>query len=588
MESMKHPKNIALASPGPRGAIGRGILLGVWLAAGLLSSAAMASNQHEGLEKGRTVWTAEGPVRGFERNGVYEFLGIPYAAPPVGNLRWMPPQPVARWSQPLEADKFRNICPQSQDAGTYVGPASTAEDCLYLNVFTTGRGGRRKPVLVWIHGGGNVLGESNDYDATKLATGGPLGIPTVVVTINYRLGLLGFLSESHLNSEGHSWGNYGILDQQAALRWVQENITAFGGDPSKVALGGQSAGAVDTSANLISPSAAGLFSRAIMESPVLGVFGTAADALSRGNAFAAAASCSDAACLRKLSVARILQLQGTTKAVNGAYSDLSFVTVFVDGNIIPDQPIAVWATGNFNKMPVLGGATRDESAWDEALAEYSTAYPFVAMTPRQYADAVTAHYGAKASKVLAAYPLSNYGGNPTLAYDRVQSDRYECYKNFSSVKALAAMVPVYAYDFTYQHAPFYMPHMPNHYDPTGQFQALAYHTGDIQFLFVGYHGGSLGVNLDQTSGRPRDLNASESRLSDQLVGYWTNFANSGNPNSNRLPVWPAVTPSSTVHLREDMSISKETEAQFRGNYKCEFWDRTIGENFGAAPLEAVK
>jgi len=470
----------------------------------------------------------------------------------------------------LDATKYANTCPQSYELATFAGPTSTTEDCLYLNVFTTGVRGSPKPVFVWIHGGGDFDGESNDYDATKLATGGPLGTPTVVVTINYRLGLLGFLSESHLNSEGHPWGNYGILDQQAALRWAQANIAAFGGDPTKVALGGQSGGAVDTSANMVSPSAAGLFNRAIMESVIVPAFAsTAADALSRGNA--TAADCSDAACLRKLSVARILQLQGTAKA-NGPYLDPSNETVFVDGTIVPVQPIAAWATGNFNKMPVLGGATSDELTFSQAITEYFTGYPFMAMTPQQYVDAVTARYGAKASKVLAEYPLSNYGGNPTLAYDRVQDDSIECSVNLSTVKALAAAVPVYAYDFTYQHPPVYLPQMPNPYDPTGQFQALAYHTGDIQFLFIGYHGGHLGVNLDQISGQPRDLNASESHLSDQLVGYWTNFASTGNPNGNGNAVWPVFTPTSAIHLQQDIPVSTETEAQFRAKYKCDFWD----------------
>jgi para-nitrobenzyl esterase len=323
---------------------------------------------------------------------------------------------------------------------------------------------------------------------------------------------------------------------------------------------------------MVSPSAAGLFNRAIMESVIVPAFAsTAADALSRGNAFGAAAGCSDAACLRKLSVARILQLQGTAKA-NGPYLDPSNETVFVDGTIVPVQPIAAWATGNFNKMPVLGGATSDELTFSQAITEYFTGYPFMAMTPQQYVDTVTARYGAKASKVLAEYPLSHYGGNPTLAYDRVQDDPIECSVNLSTVKALAAAVPVYAYDFTYQHPPVYMPQMPNPYDPTGQFQALACHTCDIQFLFIGYHGGHLGVNLDQIGGQPRDLNESESHLSDQLVGYWTNFASTGNPNGNGNAVWSVFTPTSAIHLQQDIPVSTETEAQFRAKYKCDFWD----------------
>ena len=223
----------------------QGVLVCSLLAAGgLISAPALAGGG--GDNDGPTVNTVDGAVRGFAKSGVNIFLGIPYAAPPIGNLRWKPPQPVQRWRDTLDATRYANTCPQVTELGAFAGPSSTSEDCLYLNVFTTGSGhfGQKKPVLVWIHGGGNVDGESNDYDASKLATGGPNGSATVVVTINYRMGLFGFLSETHLNSEGHPWGNYGILDSQAALRWVQRNISAFGGDPNNVTLGGQSAGAI--------------------------------------------------------------------------------------------------------------------------------------------------------------------------------------------------------------------------------------------------------------------------------------------------------------------------------------------------------
>src|SRR6478672_7457948 len=180
---------------------------------------------------GPTVSTGDGPVRGFVENGVNKFLGIPYAAPPVGNLRWMPPQAPAKHGL-LDATEFANTCPQVTELGAFAGPSSTTEDCLYLNVFTTGTS-PAKPVLVWIHGGGNVDGETNDYDASKLGKNG-----IVVVTINYRMGLFGFIASSELGNAG----NYGVLDQQAALRWVQANVAAFGGDPNKVTLGGQSAG----------------------------------------------------------------------------------------------------------------------------------------------------------------------------------------------------------------------------------------------------------------------------------------------------------------------------------------------------------
>jgi para-nitrobenzyl esterase len=164
----------------------------------------------------------------------------------------MPPQPVAKWKEPRDATHFGNICAQVTTLGVFAGPASVDEDCLYLNVFTTrlGKGDTPQsgslPVIVWIHGGGNVDGTAADYDGSKLASGGPVGVPTVIVTINYRLGLFGFLAHPALNAENHPFANYGIMDIQAALRWVQRNAAAFGGDATRVTLGGQSAGATDT------------------------------------------------------------------------------------------------------------------------------------------------------------------------------------------------------------------------------------------------------------------------------------------------------------------------------------------------------
>ena len=517
-------------------------------------------------------------MQGFEKNGVNIFLGIPYAAPPVGKLRWKAPQSPGHHGL-LDATQYANSCPQVTELGAFAGPSSTSEDCLYLNVFTTGKSGGykggSKPVLVWIHGGGNVDGETADYDASKQATGGPLGTPTVVVTINYRLGLFGFLSESHLNSENGNgkWGNYGILDQQAALRWVRANIAAFGGDPGKVALGGQSAGAQDTGANVLSPGAAGLFNRAIYESSPLSSLATAATALARGNAFAAAAGCSNSACLRNLSAARILQIQGTPNA-NAIDPNLNQTYVtgpFVDGTIIPIQPELAWTTGKYNHMPTMGGAVKDEGNFGISITEYFTGPPQVAITAAQYVTNVTNAYGANASAVLSEYPLSNYGNDPQIAYDRVTTDPGKC-RGLHVLALWAPEIPTYGYDFTYQNAPYYFPQMPNVDSPTGHFQPLAYHTSDIQFQYVRWHGGNLGVNLDQVSGQPRELQGNEIHLSDQLVAAWTNFAKTGNPNGPGAPVWPVFTSASGPFLQQDIPNSPESVTQFRANYKCDFWD----------------
>jgi para-nitrobenzyl esterase len=513
---------------------------------------------------GPTINTTDGPVQGFVENGVNKFLGIPFAAPPVGDLRWKPPAPPAHHAL-LDATEFASSCPQVTELGAFAGPATIDEDCLYLNVFTTGSGSG-KPVVVWIHGGGNVDGETADYDGSKLATGGPLGVPTVVVSVNYRLGLFGFLSESHLNAEGHPWGNYGILDQQAALRWVKANIANFGGDPTRVLLGGQSAGASDTGANMVSPGAAGLFNRALPQSgPGPGAFTSGATALTRGNNFAAAASCSTSACLRAMSAARVLQLQGTPNA-NGPY----VAGPLVDGTIIPMQAKVAWDTGAYNKMPILAGRVRDESTFGQSIRIYFSGPPQVSLTAAQYA-------ANNSPAVLTEYPIGNYGGDAEYATDRVSTDRGSC----SSHQVLKAQATtntgfgIYAYDFNYQNTPYYFPQLPNALSPTGHFRPFAYHTADIQFVFPKWHGGNLGVNLDQTSGQPRELQGSEVTLSDQIVGAWTRFAATGNPNGPGLPTWPVFTTASPAYLQQDISSATLNETQYRTNNHCDFWDPQI-------------
>ncbi|MDB6091183.1 MAG: Carboxylesterase type [Gammaproteobacteria bacterium] len=558
----KSQQNVVFVSRAPRNSIRRGLLLGSWLIAGVLSTSSAMAWDDEQREEGPVIKTVEGPVRGISRNGVYEFLGIPYAAAPVGDLRWMPPQPVKPWDGALDATHYAHTCAQVTEFGAFAGPSSTSEDCLYLNIFTTGvRGtkGALKPVLVWIHGGGNIDGESNDYNGSKLATAGPNGTPTVVVTINYRLGIFGFFSNSFINAEGHLWGNYGILDQQAALRWVQANIAAFGGDPNKVTLGGQSAGARDTTANLISPFSKGLFQRAILESYPEISWVTAAQMLPRGDSFAAAAGCSDAGCLRSLSAARILQLQGTPNA-NGPYAQ----QVFPDGTIVPLQPGDAWRTGQFHHMPIMAGLVHDEENFGLSIAEYFSGPPQVALTAAQYMANTPAN-------VLAEYPLSNYGNDPQLAQDRVGTDPIACTTR-RVAQLLAPQVPTYMYEFNYQNAPYYFPQMPNVSSPTGHFQPLAAHTIDIQFLFSGYHGGNLGVNLDQTTGEPRELQGKEITLSEQLIAAWTNFAATGDPNGSGNSPWPTFTPDSPVFFSENIPLSTLTGAQFSVNHHCAFWD----------------
>src|SRR6516225_6806409 len=251
----RHPRRAALYA-----------VLAVGVAATFLgASAGGAAAAPSSGNSGPVVRIGGGLVRGADNGGVSTFLGLPYAAPPTGNLRWRPPQPASSWSGVRDATQFGPSCPQALTRNPLLPPGPISEDCLYLNVYappvgSNDQGGR--PVLVWIHGGGLVQDGARDYDGSKLAAAG-----AVVVTINYRLGALGFLAHPALASRpGGAAGNYGLMDQQAALRWVQRNIARFGGDPDNVTIAGQSAGGLSVLAQMVSPGARGLFQRAIVQS----------------------------------------------------------------------------------------------------------------------------------------------------------------------------------------------------------------------------------------------------------------------------------------------------------------------------------
>ena len=536
-------------------------LLGSLLALGLASQPARAQEQAQqpppGLPQGPVVTPPAGPVQGLNNNGVYEYLGIPYAQPPVGALRWQPPQPHAPWTQTLNATQFGPTCAQITTLGVFAGPANANEDCLYLNVFTPKVDAPGTlPVLVWIHGGGNVDGESNDYDGSKLASQGQ----TVVVTLNYRLGLLGWFANPALDSEGHPFGNYGLLDQQLVLKWVQDNIASFGGDPTRVALGGQSAGSVDTSANVVSPLAAGLFNRAIFESALADTT-PLASAEQRGTAFSVAAGCGSgadstvSACLRSLPAQTIMNLQGTASA-NGPY----VTNIIADGTILPTQGVFdALRSGTFTHMPIMSGWVHDEENFSLAIQEYFSGPPQVPISEADLTTYVQTTFGANAAKVLAVYNASSYA-TPQLALDEIGTAAVAC-PQYSINQALSTQVPVYAYEFDDQTAPFYFPALPG-------FQSLAYHTSDIQYLFPLWHGSPEGI--------PHPLNAQQEQLSDELVAFWTNFARTGNPNRADNRPWPRYDANqfwSSYYLSENIpTVSLLRDKQVSAEHKCGFWE----------------
>jgi para-nitrobenzyl esterase len=314
----------------------------------------------------------------------------PYAAPPVGALRWQPPQPAASWPGVRAATQFGPHCPQL--AGPF-GEASTSENCLYLNVFTPAAGADH-PVMVWIHGGALVSGESNDYDPTALVEHG-----VTVVTINYRLGALGFLAHPALADASGQSGDYGLMDQQAALRWVQRNIANFGGDPRNVTVFGESAGGLSTLSQVASPQAKGLFEKAIVESGSYNLTqASLASAETAGEAFATKAGCASqtAACLRRLPVSVIL-----------ADQDASGYTPNINTEILPQSLGTAFATGNFNRVPIINGTNHDE--WRLFVALSALAGNPVTPANYQAMIASTLDVPATAAAVIAAkYPLTAY------------------------------------------------------------------------------------------------------------------------------------------------------------------------------------
>ena len=522
---------------------------------------AMTLVAHGALAAGPVVDTGSGKVQGFIQNNVATFLGIPYAAPPVNALRWAPPQPAVAWKNVKQTTTFGNTCAQITTLGVFAGPANNNEDCLFANVFTPNlQPGAGLPVIVWIHGGGNLDGESNDYDGTKMASEGN----TVVVTFNYRLNLMGFLAVPSLDNEGHEFANYGLLDQQAMLRWVKQNIAQFGGDPNNVTLGGQSAGAIDTGLAMLSPLAAGTLQRGICESfcPTSNL-PTLASAEAVGQQFADAVGCggktgsAQASCLRHVPASAVEAAAGTASAAS-AY----VLGPILDGTILPVQPPAAWASGQFTHIPLMNGNVQDEENFTLAISEYFS-NPRQAPTAAQYTSAISHTYASPsypagtAEKILKLYPLANYP-SAQAAWDRAGTDPGIC-AEMALNTTLAKQIPVYAYLFDDQTPPFYFPKMPG-------FTALAYHTSDIQFLFPLYHGGQ---------GTPHKLMGDQATLSSELVAAWTRFAWTGNPNGVGNSPWPVFKTSQNtpdVLLENVPSLTTETTAQFNSSHHCAFWE----------------
>ncbi|HEX2745934.1 MAG TPA: carboxylesterase family protein [Streptosporangiaceae bacterium] len=407
-----------------------GVTLGALIAA---APAVSASTGGQPAPVGPVAGTANGTVRGTSSGPVNEFLGIPYAAPPVGALRWQSPQPAANWSGVRDATEFAPHC--RQPASPF-GQASMSEDCLFLNVFTPSHpeAGAHYPVMVWIHGGALVTGESNDYSPTKLVEDG-----VIVVTINYRLGALGFLAHPALADANGQSGDYGLMDQQAALRWVQRNIAGFGGDPRNVTIFGESAGGLSVLSQVASPAARGLFSGAIAESGSYNLTQTSlASAEAAGEAFAVQAGCPDqtAACLRSLPVSAIL-----------ANEDAAGYTPNINSEVLPQTLKTAFAAGEFNRVPIINGTNHDEWRLFVALSELEGS----PVTAANYQSMISSTLGVPASAaaaIAAEYPLSAYP-SPAVALGAVGTDAIFACPALTIDQTVSKFVPAFAYVFSW-------------------------------------------------------------------------------------------------------------------------------------------
>lgn len=519
------------------------------------------------------VTSRAGPAEGIAKDGMIQFLGLPFAEPPVGDLRWMPPKAKAPWKEVRQAKAFGPPCAQTILLGAFAGPANNNEDCLYLNVFKPANAARNLPVFVWIHGGALVDGEASHYDVSKLVAQG-----LMVVTINYRLNLMGFLSHPALDAEGHPSGNYGIMDQAMALQWIKDNIAAYGGNPGNVTIGGQSAGASSAAALVISPMGKGLFNRAIFQSVgasyVTVVPSSVAQA--RGVNFAKAANCGDGAtaevakCLRALPIAEVQKLSGTES------SFAPYITALImDGKVLPHGGITAFNSGNFNKVPILMGMVENEGLFNLAIAQYY-AKDRAAPTAEAYTGAMTRGYGGNAGpggtppayppgtgdEVLKLYPVAKYE-SPQLAWDAATNDVLAC-RSRKATRILADKVPVYAYEFRDKTAPFFFPDMPG-------FKSLAIHTVDIQYVFPGFKGGNQGIR--------KELNAQQKKLSDEIVKAWANFVKNGNPNGKGDKPWPRYTTKNASFLIQNIPAQTlQSDADYSKQHNCDFWDKVLVYN----------
>jgi para-nitrobenzyl esterase len=535
-----------------------GVTVGVIAVVSAGPSARSASAQVTSCTPGTTVQTATGLVCGTTAsNGVNEWLGIPYAAPPVGALRWAPPQAHAPWTTTLEATEFANECPQPSVKSGPSAPGSS-EDCLYLNVYAPPGGGTNLPVMFHIHGGGLFKG-SGAGDYSLLASTGH----EVIVSTNYRLGIFGFLANSAF---GHHAGDYGLQDQQAAMRWVQQNIEAFGGNPHHVTIFGESGGASSVCDQIASPTAHGLFQGAIDGSGEYNtLFGgpgvrpggqydlepqdcksslpSESQADSIGAAFATSVGCGAgtadvAACLRALPTDTVLEASDTP-GDGYQYGGQGTIAPTINGTTLTMTLRQGLKTGQVNRVPVMIGTERDEDLVGEPT------------TPDDYVQSVETQYGRYAPQVLALYPLSRFE-TPFIAWRTLAADSDTVCPAIVTDEDLARWMPVYGFLMNDNDLP--------PYQATGTRDTPAGAAHDNPWA---------SYEQPQTPA----LDADQQVMQDEEIAHLTTFARTSDPTAQGFAVWPEFNRSGDEMELEPAGDSEVmSTSQISADHNCRFWD----------------
>ena len=560
------PKKNLLALAARRGASAG--LLAVAVLGGPISALAQTKITAAPTLAANRAQTVNGPLEGSTApSGVHMFKGVPFAAPPVGAMRWREPQPVGNWTTVRPAKEFGSRAMQQPLFGDMnFRSKGVSEDCLYLNVWTAAKSAQEhRPVLVYFYGGGFVAGDGSEprYDGEAMARRG-----IVAVTVNYRLGLFGFLAHPELSKESpnQASGNYGFLDQSTALRWVQQNIAAFGGDPKQVTIAGESAGSMSVSAQMVSPLSKNLFARAIGESGSMlnTSFGLAplAQAEQAGLAFATSLGAASLAALRALPAKQLLEAAGKPGTARFAPT--------LDKHFLTEAPAATFAAGQQAHVPLLVG-------WNSQEMGHQALLGAEAPTPESYRAAVQKLYGERADAVLKLYPAATAAEAEQAATD-LASDRFIAYSTWkwADAHARTSGQPVYRY-FYARPRPAMTPEMGNataglaggviKQAPSAP-KALpargAVHSAEIEYAL-----GNLPTNKVY-AWTPDDYKVSET-----MQAYFANFIKTGNPNGAGLPIWPAAKagPDEQV-LHIDVKTRVEPD-QHRARY--EFLDQAVAK-----------